>query len=574
MDGRIDRLDNGSAGSSPELTGWSKRILPPDHIPDRRVDSRTWAEAIFEPVALIGALVCFVLGIVGLGVVVVPTWDTAFIAPLTVTVGVEAFLYVRGLERPRFIARDWLVYLVPPLFLTRFLPYLFERDVNVGQDILAWWNNPGSFFTAAFVVDALIILLAWTIIYWCTHYLNQLRVQPGELSDSQNASIQRAYEDTTRALDHSEPLRQLGRIYLTGGVILVILGALASIGTQQLFTFNALEQLIGFQRPAVQLVLANVLLYFVLGLLLLGEAHFVRQRTLWRIDRLAIPNEVENRWIGSVLVLVVVATLVAFILPTSYAMTLGDLISGLFFAVTEVLALIAAAVFYIIFLIASLFPRQSGPAHPAPALAPFPLTPTAAPPTGSSPLDTIRSLIFWALALGIVAYSLSVLWRRRGGWPIQIAWLTILRLPYGFLRSLLSLVRRVGREVAEAMAHAVPSFFRQAPPAIVRPFRLVSLTRMNPRERIEYFYLSICERAARLGHPRPQGTTPVEYEAILRRDLPVVDPEMTALTEAFVEARYGPRAVSAEQAQTVRRRWQALKLKLRQARLLRAKRSP
>ncbi|HVB96604.1 MAG TPA: DUF4129 domain-containing protein [Chloroflexota bacterium] len=574
MDGHLEQSDLDATGLTPsnvEPSGWSKRILPPDHVPDRALDARAWAEAVFEPIALIGALICFVLGIVSLGLAIVPSWDTSFIAPLTALVGIEAFVYARGLDRPRFVARDWLVFLVGPLVLARFLPYLLEADANLGTDVGFWWSNPGSFFTLAFLVDAAILLLSWSAIYVCTQYLNQLRVQPGELSDPRPSSIQPSYDDSIRALDHSEPLRQLGRIYLVGGVLLVVLGAIASIGTQQLFNFNAISQLIGFQRPSTELVLANVLLYFLLGLGLLGEGHFVRQRTLWRLDHIPIPSEVENRWIGSVVALVLVATIIAFILPTSYAMTLGDLISGVLYAVAEVIALVAAGVFYLMYLISSLFPHHSGPPQAPPSFAPPRPPPVAAPPPGGSPFDTIRSLIFWALALGIVAYSLSVYWRRRGGLPIRLPLLGLLRLPLLFLRVLLRLVGRVGREFAEAVARAVPSFLRQASPTITRPLRLVSLARMDPRQRVEYFYLSICERAAQLGHPRAPGTTPDEYEATLRHELPVVDPEMTALTNAFVEARYGPRVVSAEQAQAMRGRWQTLKVKLRQARLLRAK---
>ncbi|HUX85819.1 MAG TPA: DUF4129 domain-containing protein [Chloroflexota bacterium] len=575
MNGQIGHEGLDATSSTPlaiEQSGWSKRILPPDHVPDRTLDSRAWAEAVFEPVALIGALVCFVLGIVGLGLAIVPSWDTSFIAPLTALVGIEAFVYARGLDRPRFVARDWLVFLVGPLVLARFLPYLVEPNTNLATDVQYWWSNPGSFFTLAFLSDASILLLSWSVIYVCTQYLNQLRVQPGELTDPRPSSIQPSYDDSIRALDHSEPLRQLGRIYLVGGVLLVVLGAIASIGTQQLFSFSAISQLIGFQRPSTELVLANVLLYFLLGLALLGEGHFVRQRTLWRLDHIPIPNEVENRWIGSVVALVLVSAIIAFILPTSYAMTLGDLISGVIYLVVEAIALVAAGVFYVMYLISSLFPHHSGPPQAPPSFTPPHPPPTAAPPPGGSPFDTIRSLIFWAVALGIILYSLSVYWRRRGGLPIRLPLSSLLRLPLLFLRGLLRLVGRVGREVAEAVARAVPSFLRQAAPAVTRPLRLVSLARMDPRQRVEYFYLSICERAAQLGHPRAPGTTPDEYEAMLRHELPVVEPEMTALTEAFVEARYGPRLVSADQAQATRGRWQTLKVKLRQARLRRGPR--
>ncbi|MGH2457991.1 MAG: DUF4129 domain-containing protein [Chloroflexota bacterium] len=551
---------------------WSDALLPPDFYPERQVDAGTWAEALFEPIALVGATVCFVLGIVAFGLAIVPEWPTRFLVVLSAIIGVEAFLYSRRLTRSAFLFKEWLVLLVPPIVLVKFLPYLDDPTASLARDVANWWHDPGTFFTVGFIADTIVLLFVWAIVFVCTQSLNQLRVQEGEIFDQTDPRFKELYEDNWRSYDHSEPLRRIGQFYLWGGVILVILAAMASIGTTQLFNAAALGQLVGFQRPSLHLALANVFVYFVLGLLLLGEAHYVRQRTIWRLDHLSVPSEVATRWVGAVIGLVVAAAVIAVILPTSYAVTLGELVGYVVYVFAEAFAYLVAAIFYVIYIIARLFGGKSGGSAEAPhPAAPPHLPPAAAAPPGASPLDAVRSLIFWAIALGILLYSLGVLWRKRGPSLANLPLARILLTPVRLILWLVGLVGRIGREVGQAVASAVPTLFRKVPAAAPRVPRFMSLSRLGPRELVEYFYLSVCERAGQLGHPRPPGVTPLEYREILRETLPLVDPELDALTDAFVEARYGPHPTTRSRAQVVREQWQNLKVKLRRARVLRAR---
>lgn len=555
--------------SEAERGHWADLLLPPDFSPDRQVDPGTWAEAAFELVALVGAVVCFVLGLVDFGLALSPGWQTRFLVVLSAVVGVEAFLYARRLTGPAFRLKEWLALLVPPIVLMRLLPYLDDPTASLGQDVAQWWQNPGAFFTFAFIADGIILLIVWGIVFLCTRYLNRLRVQEGEMLDQIDNRFKELYEDNWRSYDHSEPLRKLGQFYLWGGVVLVILAALSSIGTSQFLNMAALGQLIGFQRPSIHLALANVLLYFVLGLLLLGEAHYVRQRTIWKLDRLPVPGEVASRWVGAVVGLVILAGIIALILPTSYAMTLGQMLECVVGAALEAFAYIVGGIFYLFYLLSRLFPggKGGGEQHPAPAAVPHLPHAAAAPPPGASPLDTIRSLIFWLVALGIVIYCLSVLWRKRGNWMVNLPLAGILRGPIRFLSWLIQLIGHAGREVGRAVVSVVPNLFHRVETTAPRAFRFVSLSKLGPRELIEYFYLSVCERAGQLGHPRPPGVTPTEYQAMLRSALPLVDPEIEALTAAFIEARYGPHAATPSRAQAIREYWKILKVKLRRVRV-------
>lgn len=561
---------DGTSGATPR--GLSGLLVPPDFYPEREIDATTWAEAVFEPLALVGAAVCFILGFVQFGLAVSPGWPTRFVGPLAVVVGVEAFLYSRRLARGAVLFKEWLVLLAPIVVLARLLPYLDDPAASPVSDVVRWIRDPAAFFTFAFIADVALLFVVWVVVFAATQDLNQLRVQEGEIAPEGHTLAHQLYEDNWRAVDHSAPLRHLGQLYVSGAVILVICSGLASLGAAQFLSIDAIGEIVGFRRPSVQLVQANVLLYIILGLALLGEAHFVRQRTLWRLDRLEVPVALSARWVEALFGLVVLAAVVALLLPTSYAMTLGEMVSAVVGVVVEALLYLSAGAFYLMYLLASLVHLGSASTAPHPPAAPPRLPPPPAPAGGASPLDAVKSLVFWIVALGLVLYSLNVLWRRRGGWLQGLDPGSILRVPFGALRAVLRLFRRMGREVARVVAASVPGLFRPVPAAVPAALRYISLSRLGPRELVEYYYLSVCERAAKLGFPRPPDMTPREYLAYLREKLPIVDPELDLVTDAFLETRYGPRETTRETAGLVRRTWESLKKKLRGARLDRLRR--
>lgn len=97
--------------------------------------------------------------------------------------------------------------------------------------------------------------------------------------------------------------------------------------------------------------------------------------------------------------------------------------------------------------------------------------------------------------------------------------------------------------------------------------RFFSLRRLSPRNLVRYFYLSTARRASRAGQPREPGQTPYEYRSSLGRRFSELEPDLSGLTEAFVQARYSPRPVEKEDAERVRPLWQRIKAALQRRRL-------
>jgi hypothetical protein len=85
----------------------------------------------------------------------------------------------------------------------------------------------------------------------------------------------------------------------------------------------------------------------------------------------------------------------------------------------------------------------------------------------------------------------------------------------------------------------------------------------GPRERVAYFYLSIEERARRLGLPRARGQTASEYSRHLSERMPDLDPELRGLTNLFLDARYSSHAFDDARAAGARDLWKRVRARLR-----------
>ena len=90
--------------------------------------------------------------------------------------------------------------------------------------------------------------------------------------------------------------------------------------------------------------------------------------------------------------------------------------------------------------------------------------------------------------------------------------------------------------------------------------------RLDPRQRVYFFYQALIRRGTESGLPRGLSQTPYEYASTLDDALPDVDEDVDAMTEAFVEARYTPRVVEEGKANLVKTYWDHIRRALRSRR--------
>jgi hypothetical protein len=188
--------------------------------------------------------------------------------------------------------------------------------------------------------------------------------------------------------------------------------------------------------------------------------------------------------------------------------------------------------------------------------------PSDAPP--SLWWEALKSLLFWLLALGTVAYFVRIYFNDH---PELRQWLTAFK-PVKLLADFLKRVWAQLRGLARSGLEALPKRIRLRGEGDIGSspaggWHWFGLRNLSPRDQIVRYYLNILRRAEKQGLPRRRHQTPNEYQPDLSQATPTVEPEVKALTDAFLQARYSRQKIEKAQAVSVRGYWQQIRRALR-----------
>jgi hypothetical protein len=270
---------------------------------------------------------------------------------------------------------------------------------------------------------------------------------------------------------------------------------------------------------------------------------------------------ITRHWVAYSLGFLSIITILASMIPTTYTLgffpTIRYFIALLFGLVYSLVMTIVLTFFLFIGWLISLFGSTkmlTVPATPAKQILP-PLPETLA--SSPSPfLEIIKSVLFWGILLVVIGYAFSVYLqqnkelvqklRRMPGlswlvkawrWLVDKTWSGINRVPMvidaGLKRLRSSLRKEVTRPVGD----------------------YVSLRRLQPRQKILFYYLALVRRSGESGLPRHQWQTPNNYAETLEQNLTGAEKEVEAVTEAFIEARYTRHMVTPELVGNVQHAW-------------------
>jgi hypothetical protein len=286
-------------------------------------------------------------------------------------------------------------------------------------------------------------------------------------------------------------------------------------------------------------------------------------------------EELPGRWVRYSLCVIGLAAFLAFLLPTAFAMgplALAGVALSVIGTVISYLALLVFGLFllpfaWLFWLLARLLAIGEPQPVPRPQLPAFEPPPAASGEGTLSWLEISITLIFWAVVLVGVFYVIRSYLRDHPELRATLATFKpfrILRHGWAALwRWLRSWAARLGRTVRERLPHGLSGALPRDGSALTRPFRFFRLGGLAPRERVLYYYLSIVRRASQQGYPRQHHQTPREYQATLEPKLSEAHEDMSALTRAFLEARYSKREIVPEQERAVRARWERVKAAVR-----------
>jgi hypothetical protein len=503
-----------------------------------------WVENLFRPLAIGGMIACIVLAIVDLARLFVPDWSGTYLVIGSVLTALEANYSYRLIRARRLRGADVLrfrgVELAMLFILLKIGSYVGNSWSRVLADIQTWLRQPQSLFAFENFLAFGLVFLSW-------------RVSTQTIKD-----LERLNEPPEQNRRYVPPLETLTERFFWGGMALLIVAGITRIG---------IAALLNLSHPPVPGIVLNVLIYFLLGLVMLGHIHFTRLYRQWQTAGIQVAEGLAGRWIRYSLAFIGLATLAAFLLPTGYTVSLLDtasiILSTLIYVVALLFQIIMLAITLLLTPLMMLFGNKtiSLPPLDVPSYAPLQESNSAA---ALGWFEILKSLLSWIVMLGMVSYVVRSYLHDHPELPEAVTTLKAFRALRNFLLALWRRLVGLAEAVNERIPRGLPlPLRRMRSKSAEAGFRFFRLGALSPRERVLYYYLSILRRAGRQGFPRYRSQTPHEYDAALEPHLPEAQQEMTLLTQAFVEARYSQHAVNRQQEKRVRADWQQVKAALR-----------
>ncbi|WP_420627534.1 DUF4129 domain-containing protein [Candidatus Leptofilum sp.] len=414
----------------------------------------------------------------------------------------------------------------------------------------------------------ILALAAWN---WATRLgitYTELSIDQAEVYYYSQLPSHRSASDKPVRTNRGEIVLSFFRLWIIGAVILA---AVTSMSGFDLININSDSPLNIIRLELRPELLTFLIIYFLAGFTLLSQAQLAAMNARWLINGVKRVGQVEKSWHRYTLWLLGSIALIAAFLPIGSTFAISNILNGILLGVTAVAGFIISLFSTLLALFLSLFAGEPQPETaeplvqptlpPIPTPSPMPI-PSALPP---SPIDVglITSSLFWAVAIVMSVMAISFFLRERGvtmntavlqsWWRRLLAWLLIRWREAGSqVQDWQQAVRtRLQREPKEREDGSKP------------PWRFIRINALSPREQIRYFYLSTIKRASDKGVAREKAETPLEFAEDLKENWPEAEEDVKALTDAFLEARYGRSPIEAEDVNPVKKRWRQVKSSLR-----------
>lgn len=492
-------------------------------------------------------------------------WRLGYVLPLALFVALTGVLNTVRLGRPDWRDRRGTAFrlgeMVFLLAVAQLAIWLFSTHWPTPADLATWLRHPGDFFSGQFVVVGALLLLVWGLAAAVAGDFLELAIQPDEVA----ARASHAWGDASsqwrvfRPAPRGEVVGRFAQRWVWWGVLLVTLTASSRVTLAQ-DSQGILKPGIG-QLGIPPDVLIGLLCYFLAGLLLLSDARLAVLRGRWYNEGVAVTPPVTRRWRLTGLLILLAVALLALLLPVGSTGWLGQALEWLIALAMRVMLAFLFLITLLLTLLTYLWQLIFG------APAERPLAAPAAPPLAiPTQAEAARRLPDWLggatlwLVVGVVAGYLLFSYLRAGGRLAGVGgpWLLRLRLWWHGRRARFG--GAVRRRAAALRARWRP---RRRDGAAPGPARRARPGVLLPRERVRYLYLQALRRAAERGLERPPHQTPAEFARDLAARLPEAEEDADALTEAFIDARYGARDILPAEVQGAQTAWQRLMAALR-----------
>ena len=331
-----------------------------------------WTERVVRPLIVALLIGAVVLSLVEFAQLLLPGWPGRYLVPFCVLVALEA-------QYSYWLFRHGPLRLTDPLRGRALEAGLLYLALRIAGNVSAGLANPLaglSTVDSGTIVACTLVLFCWLAAWDTARELERLG-EPPEL-DSQ----------------YTSPAELLAGRYFQAGVLLLVAAGLTCAG---------FADLLNLSRASASGPLLNVLVYFLLGAVMLGQVRSTTLRHRWRPQRLVVAAGLAGRWLRYSLAFLILVAILALVLPTSFTVGLLDMLRFVVSLIITAFGLLAyGTVAALAWLISPLFPDLSSGLPPPPPPPPPP--PAAERVGGGDWIEVLKSLLFWGVVLAGVAY--------------------------------------------------------------------------------------------------------------------------------------------------------------------------
>ncbi len=495
---------------------------------------------------------------------IVPDWQPTYLPVLAAFAAFERLFTYHRTRKLTLFSKAWIIsttteWVVIGLFI-KVIAGLSRGSAVFRTEIEHWATDfPASFFTPDFLFALGLVIIVWF-----------LSGSFAELIDGMGLKQALILQEVSSAQAETQtPRERLLSLITSLGAVLIVFTALVRVDLRTVFA-QPVAAIQFRQLPALAGGGASTLFYFMLGLALLSQSQFMDLHTRWSLLQIPISTGISQRWtLFSLVFFGILAGMVA-LLPTSYSLgVLGWLGTGLGF-IARAIFLIGQMLLGVLLFLLSLPFYLFGNKSPLPT-TPAPLPPTPAPPANlpvNTPpaawLETLKSAAFWVILAAILVFSIIQYLRQH-----REIFQALSKFPAGRqLAKLLRLLRIFWQGTAVRVSGLMQAGRdRLGKPAgarrLISVAEFINLRRLDPRQKVTFYYLALLRRGNEQGLARRMSQTPQEYASTLETALPEVETEIDSLTAAFTEARYSRHPLAAEQANQAQAFWERIKKSLR-----------
>jgi hypothetical protein len=526
-----------------------------------RFNERTFRQISFGLVALMMA--CGAYTLVSLVNRILPEWQPWYLVGLGFFAALERLYTYRRFRDLSLFSKEWAVALgaewVVLLALVKLVVGLSHGLQTFLAEIPRWWQAfESEFLSPDFLFAASLVFIIWLVSGQFADLLDEMGFAQALIAEEFPAL------ESEKAPVHD---RLLSLIFSVG-TGLVVLTALVRVDLRAIFSQSGTAAFA--EIPALLGGGGSTLLYFMLGLVLLSQTQFIDLHTRWSLHKIPVSPVLAGRWAGYSLVFLGLLAALVSLLPTSYSLgllyILGyglSFISSFLFFIGQLIISILLFLFSLPFLLLG----QKSPSENVTITPPqFPPPPAEALSQAATPAwwEVLKSMGFWVIFLGILGFSILQYLRQHEealAFLRKIPGVADLARLWDWLQALFTRAKSGLALALEAGRKRLRT--RRTTPH--QPFRngFFNLRRLDPRQKIYFYYLAFLRRSTESGLPRGLSQTPSEFAARLDRALPEAEPEIDALTEAFIEARYTRQTVEPKKANAVKEDWERLRKALR-----------